>query len=97
MESVNTGARRYESTLPFKVSAEANLADDLIYGADKIAEFLFGHVRFRRRVYYLVETGRLPVLRLPGICARKSTLTNWFAEQEKAAQIHSRGSRAPPA
>ena len=46
------------------------LACDILYGADGIAEFLFGHRKHRRKVYNLVETTRLPHFRLGAtICA----------------------------
>ena len=38
------------------------LADDLLYGAAAIAEFLFGSAEDRRRVYWLAESGQLPTL-----------------------------------
>ena len=64
----------------------ANLADDLLRGADQIAEFLFGDRGERRKVYHLVEKSRLPVFRLGSVlCARKSTLTTWIEDQERRA------------
>lgn len=60
------------------------LAQDLLRGADAIAEFVFGDVNQRRKVYHLAETSRLPVFRLGALlCARKSVLLNWIGEQEK--------------
>ncbi|WP_281061114.1 excisionase family DNA-binding protein [Mesorhizobium sp. M1E.F.Ca.ET.063.01.1.1] len=52
-------------------------------GADAIA----GYLGFpRRTVYHAVSKGRLPHFRLgETLCARKSTLTNWIAEQERRA------------
>ena len=65
------------------------LADDLLRGADEIAEFIFGERGSRRKVYYLAECTRLPVFRLGSVlCARRSVLLNWIAGQE------SRGSSA---
>ena len=62
----------------------ANLADDILRGADQIAEFLFGDRGERRKVYHLTEKFRLPVFRLGSVlCARKSTLTTWIEEQER--------------
>ncbi|HEY3778597.1 MAG TPA: hypothetical protein VGL35_11125 [Rhizomicrobium sp.] len=58
------------------------LADDILHGADQIAVFLFGDRRQRRRVYYLKESGQLPTFEMGGICARKSTLLAWIAQQE---------------
>jgi hypothetical protein len=63
-----------------------NLANDLLRGADQIAEFLFGNPSERRKVYHLAEKSRLPVFRLGSVlCARKSTLTTWIEEQERRA------------
>lgn len=64
---------------PIKVSG------DVLRGADKIAEFLFGDPKQRRKVYYLAEIGRLPTFRLGGLCARKTTLLAYIEEQERAA------------
>lgn len=61
------------------------LADDLLRGADQIAEFIFGKkVRSgRRKIYYLAETSHLPVFRLGAVlCARRSVLLRWIAGQE---------------
>jgi hypothetical protein len=59
------------------------LACDILYGADEIAEFLYGDKKFRRKVYNLVETGRLPHFRLgASICSRKSVVLAWIDEQE---------------
>jgi len=41
------------------------LADDLLRGADEIAEFIFGKRGGRRKIYYLAETSHLPVWRGP--------------------------------
>jgi hypothetical protein len=63
-----------------------NLADDLLRGADRIAEFLFGDPAERRKVYHLSEKSRVPVFRLGSVlCARKSTLKAWIEEQERRA------------
>ena len=60
------------------------LADDLLRGADAIAEFIFGKERgSRRKIYYLAETSHLPVFRLGAVlCARRSVLLRWIAGQE---------------
>ena len=51
------------------------LADDLLYGAAAIAEFLFGSAEDRRRVYWLAEFGQLPTFNLgTTICARRSSI-----------------------
>lgn len=60
-----------------------NLAFDILRGADAIAAFL-GFPR--RAIYHLVSKGGLPAFRLgETICARRSTLTAWIAEQERQA------------
>jgi hypothetical protein len=59
------------------------LAGDVLYGADGIAEFLYGDSKLRRKVYNLVENARLPHFRLGAvICARKSVLLKWIETQE---------------
>jgi hypothetical protein len=59
------------------------LADDILRGADQIAEFIFGERGSRRKVYYLAECSRLPVFRLGSVlCARKSVLLKWISGQE---------------
>lgn len=59
------------------------LADDILRGADEIAEFIFGERGSRRKVYYLAECTRIPVFRLGSVlCARRSVLLNWIAGQE---------------
>ena len=63
------------------------IADDLLRGADEIAEFVFGSKQHRRRVYYLTGDARtrMPHFRIGSVlCARKSTLIAWIARQEGA-------------
>ncbi len=63
-----------------------NLADDMLRGADQIAGFLLGDPKERRKIYHLSETSRLPVFRLGAVlCARKSVLLAWIAQQEENA------------
>jgi hypothetical protein len=63
---------------------DGKLANDLLRGADEIADFLFGDGGQRRKVYHLAETSRLPVFRLgTKLCARRSVLMAWIASQEK--------------
>lgn len=60
-----------------------DLATDLLRGVREIAAFLG---MARRVVSYHIECERLPVFRLGAlICARKSTLLQWVAEQERAS------------
>jgi hypothetical protein len=62
------------------------IAGDILYGADEIAEFLFGSRKHRRRVYNLVDGNGLPIFRIGvNICARKSILLEWIANQEKVS------------
>jgi len=65
--------------------AQAPLCDDLLRGADEIARFVFGDAKHRRKVYYLTGDAKngMPYFKLGSvICARKSTLLSWIADQE---------------
>jgi hypothetical protein len=63
-----------------------DLSDDLLTGADAIAEFLFGSKESRRKVYYLAECSKLPIFRLGSVlCARKSVLMKFITGQENKA------------
>jgi hypothetical protein len=63
-------------------SSSTAFADDLLRGAAEIAEFIFGSRKFRRKVYYLCASSRLPVFRLGArICALKSDLLKFFSSQ----------------
>ena len=69
-----------------QTATEVTLAADLLRGADEIARFMFGDVKHRRKVYYLTgEAPRgMPHFKMGSvICARKSTLLNWIAQQER--------------
>jgi hypothetical protein len=60
-----------------------NLAADILRGADAIATYL-GFPR--RSIYHAASRGNIPTFRIGDIlCARKSTLAAWIAEQEGAA------------
>lgn len=75
-------------SVPLPVSAA--LADDVLRGAEAIADFLFGDASQRRKVYHLAETSRLPIFRLGSVlCARRTVLLQWINEQEQ------RGFRQP--
>lgn len=71
-------------TSPSLVPAEpCLLANDILRGAEEIAQFLFGDETERRKVYHVAASGGLPTFRLGSIlCARKSRLIEWIAEQE---------------
>lgn len=64
---------------------------DLLEGATEIAKFLYGKTgpKERRRVYWLVETGALPVFHIGQIiCARRSTLLREFDQLEaRSAEV----------
>jgi hypothetical protein len=78
---LEAAARQVTATPP---QMAGPLAGDILYGADGIAEFLYGDAKLRRKVYNLVETGRIPHFKLgAGLCARKSVLLAWIAAQER--------------
>jgi hypothetical protein len=63
--------------------AEQEFSKDMLRGADEIADFLFGSASQRRKVYHLAATSNLPVFKLGSmICARRSVLIKWIADQE---------------
>ena len=71
-----------------QTASEVTLGDDLLRGADEIARFMFGDVKHRRKVYYLTGEAPkgMPHFKMGSlICARKSTILNWIAEQEGRA------------
>ena len=77
-----------QNTAPIDNPSE--LADDLLRGADEIAEFIFGTRGGRRKIYYLAETSHLPVFRLGSVlCARRSVLLRWIAGQESRVRAPS--------
>ena len=56
---------------------------DMLYGVAAIGEFLGLK---KRQALYLIESERVPFFRVGKIiCARRSSLTQWLAEQEAAA------------
>jgi hypothetical protein len=70
-------------------TSENELADDILEGADAIAEFLFGSRSNRRKVYYLAECSKLPIFRLGSVlCARKSVLLEFISGQEGRVRHH---------
>jgi hypothetical protein len=57
------------------------LADDILRGADAIAEFIYGEGASRRKVYGRVLAATcIPVGSM--LCARKSVLLGWISGQE---------------
>ena len=64
------------------------LSDDLIEGAEGLAEFIFGSrsPKYRRKIYHLTEQGELPSFRLGAkIYGRKSVILKWVEDQERRA------------
>jgi len=63
-----------------------DLSTDILEGADQIACFLYGDTKKRGKVYHLVVNAKLPTFKIgKTICARRSTLTAWIENQERAA------------
>ncbi len=67
------------------------LSDDMLRGAEAIAQFLLGDnsTQNRRRIYHLASSksaDRLPIFRLGSeLCARKSTLRETIEKREAVA------------
>lgn len=65
-------------------SANDNLADDVLKGAEAIAAFLGEDMR---AVFYQINKHAIPHYRVGKLIrARKSVLTAWIAEQESATR-----------
>jgi hypothetical protein len=82
----NVGAEAVSAPQPEIAAPPDSLADDLLLGAEAIAEFLLGDrsKKKRRKVYHLRP--HLPLFYLGGeIAGRKSTLRQFIAAQEQAA------------
>ena len=63
-------------------------SEAMIRGAAAIAEYMFGDRRYRRRVYHLVQTSRIPIARIGSpLCLRPSTYQKWIESQEARALI----------
>lgn len=63
---------------------EERLAEDLLEGAESIAEWMFGDKSRRRRVYHMAEKTNFPAFKIgETLCARKSTIRQWIADQEQ--------------
>jgi hypothetical protein len=64
-------------------TAQQELADDILRGAEEIAEFIFGDRASRRKVYYLAECTKIPFFRIGSVLhARRTVLLGWIADQE---------------
>ncbi len=73
------------------------ISDDVLFGAGKIAEFLFGDVKHRRKVYYLTNAAKngIPHFKIgQTTCASKSALLRWITEQEEQNRRRSYPGRA---
>lgn len=76
-----------------ETTRRAELADDLLHGADEIARFIYGETEDekaaesnRRRVYHANDKHGLPTFKLGGtMTARRSTIIRWIEEQEQHA------------
>ena len=59
--------------------------EDLLIGAEAIAQFLFGSPEYRRRIYHLADKRELPIFMLGGrLCARRSSLIGAVEQRERA-------------
>ena len=82
--------RDHIANLDFE-NEQADLTDDLLIGAEAIAEALKWKTEngkwHRRRVYYLAEQSVIPIhkVRGLGICARKSALWRFFDALDRKA------------
>jgi hypothetical protein len=66
-----------------------DISQDLIFGADAIADFLGIE---RRQVYHAHQMEHLPIFRIGStLCCRKSTIANWITEREQASPAFRRG------
>jgi hypothetical protein len=83
-----------EAPRPLSVNGEdLSLANELLHGVRPISEFVYGKApdkkaaeRNVRRAYHAISKGDIPTFRIGGvICARKSTILQWIAEQERVA------------
>jgi hypothetical protein len=69
---------------------ETDFSQDLLRGADAIAQFLYGNRELGGAIYYLAASPEFPHFQLGSmLCARKSELEKWIKEQEER-----RGGRA---
>lgn len=65
------------------------LSDDLIFGAEAIAEFLGLE---RRQIYHAAAMDHLPIFRIGStLCCRKSTLSRWISDREEKSAAYNRG------
>ena len=83
----------FKSRFLLNKNGHAMTDGDLLKGATEISEFLFGETvncqtatKNRRFVYGLWEQQSVPLFKMGGkLCARRSTLDDWFQNQEVRA------------
>lgn len=69
---------------PFPATAEPCLADDMLRGAEALAEFLLGDPTQRRKIYHLAETTDWPFFHMGAVlCGRKSKFLAYIEDQER--------------
>ena len=75
------------STGPSTVAEPSDrIGDDLLRGAEAIAQSMVGDPGQGRKVYHLVQTGQLPVVKTGStLCTRRSALLRWIERQEAHA------------
>ena len=65
-----------------------DFSNDLLRGADQISSYFYGDPKYRRRIYHLASTSKLPFFKIGSmICARKSKLIEFIKHQEKWRSI----------
>ena len=65
-------------------ASDTQFADDMLHGADEIAQFIYGDPTKRRKIYHLASTSLIPTFKLGSmICARRSVLLDWIETQEQ--------------
>ena len=67
------------------------IGDDVLFGAGKIAEFLFGDVKHRRKIYYLTNAAKngIPHFKIgQTTCASKRAILRWITEQEEQNSLN---------
>jgi len=78
-----------QTPAPIGHNGGPSLSKDILVGGHAIAEFIFGDQKYHKRLYHLSSSKipierRIPTFRLGDVlCARKSTILKWIAEQEK--------------
>jgi hypothetical protein len=79
---------------PTDAAGPLSLAEDLLMGAAAISMFMFGTPDDRRKVYWMAESGQLPVFRLGAVlCARRSSILRVLELHEQSATAPARKRR----